>query len=420
MSYSEQMLDALAEGNVDQANLLFRSVLEHDDDETKYNLAEELYALGFTGQAKRLYQELMGRYPDQDDIKTVLADIAVSDGDPDAALNYLSKIQPDSEAYLESLVTAADVYQTQGMYEVSEQKLLQAQAIAPDEPVIAFALGELYFDWGHYPQAQQAYAQLLAAGETELAGVDVQARLAATLAQLGQYEDAIATYEADGINQLDLNNRFQLGGLYYLVQDYRAAIDAFSGVLEQDQSFASAYLPLAQAYVADNQPDMALETIQDGVMVDDTNPDLYALGADLAIKAEQNDLAENYLQKALAIDPENLTNALAWSNYLYLAERDEDNIAFLNGLDQEGEVDPQINWNLAKSEARLDEIDQAREHYLLAFNRLQTQPDFLHDIIDFFQMTGAIDETKAAMQRYLQLVPDDLDMQERYDRLIAD
>ncbi len=51
----------------------------------------------------------------------------------------------DSPAYVRSLMVAADLYQTQELFEVSEQKLLEAMQLAPDEPAIQFALAELYF-----------------------------------------------------------------------------------------------------------------------------------------------------------------------------------------------------------------------------------------------------------------------------------
>lgn len=51
----------------------------------------------------------------------------------------------------------ADLYQMQGLFEVSEQKLLKAQAILPDEPVIDFALGELYFTQGAYGKAVRQF-----------------------------------------------------------------------------------------------------------------------------------------------------------------------------------------------------------------------------------------------------------------------
>ena len=417
MSYAKKMLDALEAGQMETARQLFTQVLAHDDDETQYNLAEELYALGFNGQAKRLYQGLLGRYPEQGDLATALADIAVSDGDADAALNYLSRIQPDDPAYVQSLISAADVYQSLGLYEVSEQKLLKAKQLAPKEPVVTFALGEFYFDWGHFGQAIAAYNELLAAGTTELAGVNIEARLAARVAPNRQYEDAVAAYEDVGVDALDLNGRFELGGLYLQLHDPAKAIANLQAVIDTDPSFANAYLPLATAYEAQNQPEKALDTVQAGVMVDDTNPDLYALGGKLALSEDNPDLAETYLQKALKIDPEDQGNMLAWSNFLVQEERDQENIDFLSRIDQSGDVDPQIYWNMAKSYDRLDNVQKARENYLLAFNRFQDSPDFLHDLIDFFQSTGARTELKAALVRYLKLVPTDDEMQMRLDDL---
>lgn len=419
MSFSEQMLTALEKGDQAQARELFTQALQHDDDETLYNLAGELYALGFIAQAQRLYEELLGKYPEMDDLRANLADIAVSNGDADKALNYLAQIKPDSDSYVAGLMTQADVYQTQGLYEVSEQKLLTAQRLAPDEPVVTFALGELYFDWGKDSQAALAYSDLIAAGVDDIANVSVKARYGAVLANLGQYEDAVAVFEELG-DTLDFNSRFTLGGLYLQLKDYPRAIDALKAVLEEDASFANAYLPLAQAQVADHQSAEALSTVQAGIQVDDTNPDLFAVGADLALKEADNDLATTYLQKARAIDPENQAVMLAWSNLLLAKHEDEDNIAFLEAIDKSGDVDPQIYWNLAKSYDRLDDVEHARENYLLAFGSFQDSPDFLRDIIDFFQSTAAIAELKSALTRYVALVPDDDQMQARLDELNAE
>ena len=237
------------------------------------------------------------------------------------------------------------------------------------------------------------------------------------MAQTGQYEDAVAAYEDVGVDALDLNGRFELGGLYLQLHDPAKAIANLQAVIDTDPSFANAYLPLATAYEAQNQPEKALDTVQAGVMVDDTNPDLYALGGKLALSEDNPDLAETYLQKALKIDPEDQGNMLAWSNFLVQEERDQENIDFLSRIDQSGDVDPQIYWNMAKSYDRLDNVQKARENYLLAFNRFQDSPDFLHDLIDFFQSTGARTELKAALVRYLKLVPTDDEMQMRLDDL---
>ncbi|WP_461224066.1 tetratricopeptide repeat protein [Lacticaseibacillus suihuaensis] len=417
MTYSQQMLDALEAGDIAKSRELFQQVLKHDDDEQKYNLAGELYALGFTGQAQRLYEELMGKYPDLGDVKTALADIAVANGEPDRAISLLSQIDPASDDYPQALLALADVYQTQGLYEVSEQKLLAATRLVPDEPVVTFALGELYFAWGKDAMASAAYAQLLSQGVDELAGVSIQTRYAATLANLGQYEEAVAAFEEVEASALDPNSAFQLGTLYLELKEPQRAIDTLSRVIDADASFANAYLPLAQAQTQANQLDAALDTVQRGLLVDDTNPELYLAGARLALRESALDLAEQYLTRARALDPENQTVMLEWSNLLLAKGDDQANIDFLEAIDATDEVDPQIYWNLAKSYDRLDNVAKARENFLLAFRNFQDSPDFLRELIDFFQSTGALQELKAALTRYLALVPDDDAMQARLDEL---
>lgn len=84
-----------------------------------------------------------------------------------------------------------------------------------------------------------------------------------------------------------------------------------------------------------------------------------------------------------------------------------ENIDFFSRIDVSGDVDPQIYWNMAKSYDRLDNVQKARENYLLAFNRSVDRSDFLHDLIDSSVCTGLRTELKAALVCYLKLVPTD-------------
>ncbi len=51
----------------------------------------------------------------------------------------------ESDYYPQSLLAIADLYQVIGIPEVSEAKLKEAAGLLPDEPLIQFALAELYF-----------------------------------------------------------------------------------------------------------------------------------------------------------------------------------------------------------------------------------------------------------------------------------
>ena len=168
MTHSEKMLELLEKGQLEEAKKEFGWALRKDDDQMIYSLAEELYSLGFSKQSKRAYEKLLERYPDEDGIKTALADIEISDGNDDRALELLAQITPDSDSYLEALLVSADLYQTQGMFDVSEQKLLEARRLAPDETVILFGLAELYFNVKEYRKAAQCYLDLVKSGVLDI------------------------------------------------------------------------------------------------------------------------------------------------------------------------------------------------------------------------------------------------------------
>lgn len=152
-------------------------------------------------------------------------------------------------------------------------------------------------------------------------------------------------------------------------------------------------------------------------MVQHTLPDLYATPGKLALRQDNPHLATNYLQKALHIDPTHQGNMLDWSNFLVQTTRHQELLHFLSRLHQSGHVHPQIYTLMAKSYDRLHNVQKARTNYLLAFNRFQDSPDFLTHLIHFFQSTGARTELKAALVRYLKLVPTQQQMQMRLDDL---
>ena len=59
MSYSERMLDQLNSGQLEEAKKSFAWALRKDDDDTLFNLAEQLYGLGFLHQSQRIYLKLL-------------------------------------------------------------------------------------------------------------------------------------------------------------------------------------------------------------------------------------------------------------------------------------------------------------------------------------------------------------------------
>lgn len=416
MTYSEQMLDQLEAGKLKEAQNSFKLALINDDDDMLFSLAEELYALGFLQQARTIYLKLLDCYPDEDELKTNLATIAIDEGHNDEALSYLAQIKPDSPAYVQSLLVAADLYQTEEEFEVTEEKLKEAYALAPDEPAVEFALGEFYFMVGQYSEAIQYYFQLIKNGYTDFAKVDIAGRLGICYAQSGQFKKALGYFNQVKPEYQTSDIRFQKGLTRLQLVDTEKAIKTLEDLINDDNQYASAYPELAKAYEKENKYQQALRVVQEGLSVDQYNEYLYSLAAEITSYLGDQKLMKKYLVKAHELAPENMTITLQYSNFLLHQHDDEANIKLLSPLVKEDETDPQLYWNLARSYQRTDQLELAGKYYEAALPAYSENPTFLKELINYYRETGETDKLMDELEHYLRLVPTDTEMQDLYDQ----
>lgn len=410
MSYSEKMLEQLDAGQLEEAKKSFAWALRKDDDDTLFNLAEQLYGLGFLHQAQRIYLKLLDKYPDEDEIKTALAEIAIDGGHNDEALAYLSQIQPSSPAYLQSLLVAADLYQTEEQFEVTEEKLQEAFRLAPQEPAVLFALAEFYYLVGKYDQAIPLYIALIKQGYTDFAKVDIAGRLGMAYAQSGHFDQALGYLQQVDPKYRTADIRFQTGLTQLHLHQTKQAIQTLQELIDYDDQYASAYPALAKSYLEEHEYEQALKVAQEGLGVDQYNEQLDALAADIASHLGDYELMGKYLKAAHELDPDNLTIALQYSNFLIQQARYQDNIDLLSPFVKEHEVDPQVEWNLAQSYLALEKYSDAGKAFANALPTYQDDPDFLRQLIDYYQQTGQRDQLVDELERYVHLVPTDTEM----------
>ena len=410
-SYAEKMLNAIESGQLEEAKKAFAWALREDDDEILFNLAEQLYALGFLHQAQRTYLKLLQRYPAEDELRTALAEIAIDEGNNDEALAYLAQIKSDSPAYLQSLLVAADLYQTEEQFEVTEEKLQAAYQLAPTEPAVLFALGEYYYATGLFTLAIQYYFALIQAGVAEFARVDIAGRLGMAYAQSGKFDQALGYLKQVAPGYLTSDLRFQTGLTELNLGDLKAAIVTLKELIEDDDQYASAYPALAQAYLQENHVSQALKVAQEGLGVDEYNEQLFALAGDLAGRLGETTLVEKYLTKAHELDPDNLAITLKLSNY-YLSQNDhEANLAILTTVNKAA-VDPQVEWNLAQSYQALEKFDAAAQAYENARPTYWENLTFLKQLLGFYQENGDQALLLDTLEHALTLAPDDPELTE--------
>ncbi|MFD1455722.1 tetratricopeptide repeat protein [Levilactobacillus lanxiensis] len=410
MSYAETALDQLEKGQLEDFKKQYALSLRHDDDETLFSLGEELYSLGFLNQSRRIYEKLLKKYPDEDELRTNLADIAIDEDKNDEALDYLNQVKPDSPAYIESLMVAADLYQTQELFEVSEQKLLTAKKLAPDEPVITFALAELYFTMREFRKAIPLYLDLITAGTTELSRVNIVERLGVAYANAGRFEQAVGYLKQIHPGNMTPDVKFETAFTYLQLKERPTAIRLFNELKDSDAHYTSLYPYLGQALEEENRLPEALTALQEGLGVDQYNEKLWLQAAHVATKLDDEKMAEKYLTHGHQLDSDDLSAVIQLSNLYVKQERWQENADLVQPYVKSEDADPQLYWNLAITAEHQEDFDAARKYYDAAQPFFMDQADFLKPAIYFYREEGATEQVIKLLHAYLQVVPDDAEM----------
>lgn len=408
-SYSEKMLAALKDENLTEANLMFEEALKKDDPEILASLAEELQALGFIEEAKRVLEKLLKDFPEEDVFYLSLAEIAIEDDLIDDAFEYLEKIKPESENYLESLLVTADLYQVLGIPEVSEAKLLQAKTIAPEEPLITFALAELHFSANQLGEAINDYGQLQKQGIDEIANISIDERIGSAYSMMGGFEEAIPFLERALEKEHTSDRLFQLGFTYYQLHDHQKAINYLQELITIDPQYQSGYYYLADSLKEEELLEEALAAAEEGVKENPYQVELLHMASEIAYRLRDSKKAEELLLQALETGDKTDETLLTLSN-LYLNEEQPDKaIEMISQMDEED--NPYAAWNLAQAYNELEDFDAARTYYKQAYEDLAHEPDFLKAYGIFLREDGQLEPARAVLTNYLQLEPGDLEVQ---------
>ncbi|MDG5470639.1 tetratricopeptide repeat protein [Jeotgalibacillus sp. ET6] len=417
MNASNRMIQSLHDGKLEQGLKEFSEVKKTGTDDEKFELAEELFQLGFLEQAKELFELLIESYPDEAELKILLAETLVEMDQAEEALLQLDNINSNDEFYPRSLLLAADLYQMQGLFEVSERKLKQAVQKLPDEPVIQFALAELYNEQGRFLEAIRHYKEVLNHDIKEIAGVHIQQRLGECYSAGGAFEEALPYYEKALEDSREINTLFGYGFTAFQASHHRTSIEILSEVIEIDPEYHSAYLLLAKAYEHEEQLEEALESAENGLKADPFNKELYLYTGKLYLKEGNERNAESNLRQAIALDPNFLEAALLLNRLLIKQEKAEDILEVINVVESAGESDPQFHWDAAKAFEWLEEFEKASDEYTQAYVVYNDHIDFLEDYGLFLLEESRLSEAREIFLKLAKKDPTNEDWQQTLERL---
>lgn len=409
MNNSQQMLQALEEQDLTKAEHYFVKALENDPSDLLYELATYLEGIGFYPQAKEIYLRIVEDFPE---VHLNLAAIASEDGQIEEAFAYLEEIQADSDWYVSALALKADLYQLEGLTDVAREKLLEALTYSED-PLLILGLAELDSELENYQEAIQGYAQLDNRTIYEQTGISTYQRIGFAYAQLGKFETATEFLEKALELEYDDLTAFELASLYFDREEYQKAVLYFKQLDTISPDFEGYEYGYSQALHKEHQVQEALRITKQGLEKNPFETRLLLAASQFSYELHDASGAENYLLTAKE-DAEDTEEILLRLATIYLEQERYEDILDLQNDEPENLL---TKWMIARSYQEMDDLDTAYEHYQELAGDLKDNPEFLEHYIYLLRELGYFEEAKVNAQTYLKLVPDDVQMQELYERL---
>lgn len=409
-----QAVQLVENNQIDKALDLLRSFLNDANDDEKYTIAELYLQWGFLDEARDILQELIIKYPLENDLVLSLADIFIEQDNDEEAIELLAEIGEDQPEYVQVLLQLADLYQAQGLFEVAEQKLLTAKNILPNEIIIDFALGELFFSIGEFLKATTYYEKVKREQDT-IADISVHDRLAESYAAIGEYEKALELFKTGTTETPD--KFFKYGVTANQAGRNDIAINAWKRVLELDEYYHTVYLNLADALLEEAMYKEAHETVKKGLQVDEYNKQLYFIAAKVTNQLNDLEASEDYVRQAIALDPDYREAVLFLVEHLKETDRHTEIIELITEIKSVGAGDGLYEWELARAYNEEENFPEASQAYQAAYVTLADDTDFLKEYGYFLTEDGQVKEAITVFSKYLEQLPDDYEIEEFYSRL---
>lgn len=414
MDSIEKAIQLMDKGQVDEALELLKQILPTASDDQKFMISDLYYEWGFFEESIDLLETLLSDYPEEGEIITKLAEMYIELEKDELAIDLLNQIDKHDAYYVNSLLQLADLYQAQGLFEVSEQKLLEAKQLVPDEKVIDFALGELLFSIGQYSRAIPFYERV--EGEiNDINGISLIERLAECHALIGHYEEALAYYEKSKSNEPD--TLFKYGFTAFQQKRNDIAINVWKQLLEIDPHYHSVYPKLASAMKKEGQIKEAFAIVQEGLKYDEFNKELYYLAAQLSLSLNEQKEAITFLKEAILLDIDYREAILLLIQLYKDRNQHNDIIELITECKQAGANDPIYNWELARAYNEEELYEKALKSYAEANTYLSDDKEFMKEYGYFLTEEGLHKEAIEILEKYNQLEPFDEETTSFLERL---
>ncbi len=304
----------MMEGNPGEAiGYLQRVVADAADSaEAHYYLGMAFWQNGDTGQAQRALLDALKVSPEWPAALQSLARLSLEQGNAADAKIYAEELIQKFPADSADRLILGEALARQGQLRASEDQLLLAKRLAPNDPTVHLNLGQLYVAEKNWVEAQR---ELEAALQLDPHNTVVLGQLVDLLVARSQAAAAVALVEQFvSVNPNDPNSHVVSGALYVQMQNYPAAHAQFERAIQLDPHNLQAYLREGKLYQAEGRTDFAIARYQDALVVQPRLAALATMVGSLYLDKGDFVAARKCFAQALAADPNfALANAnMAW------------------------------------------------------------------------------------------------------------
>ena len=300
---------ALARRNGKEAVQAFRTVL-HDQPElaTVYFLLGQAYLLaGENNLAKESFEQAVALYPGQVDARRSLAALESQSGrhqQARARLEDLLKQRPDDVMALDMLMMLN--LATKNWVE-AEQTLNRLRAVLKDSAVVFMAEGRLREAQQQFDKAAGAYERAMALAPNDPDALLLLVKLEVSQGHADRAKTRLGALLATRPDQLFAHGL--LGEVLALNGHSQEAEVQFREASRVNPKWIAPWLGWGGLWLAQNQPDQAVQVIQAGLKVNPDSEELHMLLASAHFEQGQIDPAITAYNDALRLNPRNVLAA---------------------------------------------------------------------------------------------------------------
>lgn len=353
------------------------------------DLIEAVRTLGDMPSLLKLYDLAQAEEPHNQEWQLLKAEAEIDQGDYTAAIDDLLAMGEGNPYQLEALLMQADAYQMLSLPEVSMVKLQEAQALAPDEPIISYGIAQLKFDQGDFQSVLLDYRQLLDRSDLpDPIRTKVEENYRFAQIAVGHFDEALDQLQAKQAEDRTEAEEKQLGLLYALSEEYEKAQGILENFYLEDQLAAKELALYAEVKEAYHEDDEALRMLTSALNSQPFDADLWGQRAHLYQKLGQTDQALADAEQALALDPDyTAMHELILHSYL-AAEDGQAAQDQVEAMPVDAYQSGELAWLVARTYDLNEDYAHARDYYQKAYPDLQEDASFIYDYLRFMREEG--------------------------------